>query len=168
MRCLFRQCGPRTARFKECPTTTYEQQEQETENAFNRRIEKLCQELWSLPTFISYHLSASQVATRLRTSKFFRSFISAPRIPLIQHLKGSGFNHTTNITLPSSYDESHRNLILLDFVRLARFFHAHIHFLMHTAVGLMHNSCLNVCLFFVGHSDQSVPVAYKGKVLPHR
>ncbi len=93
-------------------TTAYEQQEQEAQDAFNRRIEKLCQDLWPLPTSIKYRLLASQAAIRLRTHKFFRSFISAPQIPLIQHLKGGGLNHITSILLPPSYLEGHRNLIL--------------------------------------------------------
>lgn len=93
-------------------TATYERQEQEAEDAFNQRIEKLCQELWPSPTSIKHRFSASQAAARLRTNKFFRSFIPAPQMPLIQHLKGGGFNHITSITLPSSYDKGHRNLIL--------------------------------------------------------
>lgn len=88
-------------------TATYERQEQEAEDAFNQRIEKLCQDLWPLPTSIKHRFSA-----RLRTNKFFRSFIPSPQIPLIQHLKGGGFNHITSITLPPSYGEGHRNLIL--------------------------------------------------------
>ncbi len=93
-------------------TAAYEQQEQEAQDAFNRRIEKLCQDLWPLPTSIKYRLLASHAAIRLRTHKFFRSFIPAPQIPLIQDLKGGGFNHITSIVLPPSYLEGHRNLIL--------------------------------------------------------
>ncbi len=93
-------------------TAAYEQQEQEAQDAFNRRIEKLCQDLWPLPTSIKHRILASHAAIRLRTHKFFRSFIPAPQIPLIQHLKGGGFNHITSIVLPPSYPEGHRNLIL--------------------------------------------------------
>ena len=93
-------------------TATYERQEQEAEDAFNQRIEKLCQDLWPLPTSIKHRFSASQAATRLRSNRFFRSFLPAPQVPLIQHLKGGGFNHITSITLPPSYAEGHRNLIL--------------------------------------------------------
>lgn len=93
-------------------TATYERQEQEAEEAFNQRIEKLCQEIWPSPTSIKHRFSVSQAATRLRANKFFRTFVPAPQVPLIQHLKGGGFNHITSITLPSSYDEAQRNLIL--------------------------------------------------------
>ncbi|CAD6592663.1 MAG: hypothetical protein ASARMPREDX12_006342 [Alectoria sarmentosa] len=93
-------------------TATYERQEQEAEDAFNRRIEKLCQDLWPLRTSIKHRFLASQVATSLRTSKIFHLFVPASQIPQIQHLKGGGFNHITSITLPSSYHEGHRNLIL--------------------------------------------------------
>lgn len=93
-------------------TATYERQEQEAENAFNQRIEKLCRDLWPPPTSIRHRFSTSHAVTRLRTSKFFRSFIPAPQTPLIQHLKGGGFNHITSISLPPSYDKGHRDLIL--------------------------------------------------------
>lgn len=93
-------------------TATYERQEQEAEDAFNQRIEKLCRDLWPLPISIKHRFLASQAAARLRTNKFFGSFVPAPQTPLIQHLKGGGFNHITSITLPSSYDKGHRNLIL--------------------------------------------------------
>lgn len=93
-------------------TATYERQEQEAQDAFNQRIEKLCQDLWPLPTSFKHRLSASQIATRLRTNKFFRSFLPVPQIPVIQHLDGGGFNHITSITLPSSYDVDHHDLIL--------------------------------------------------------
>ena len=89
-------------------TATYERQEQEAEDAFNRRIEKLCQDLWPSPTSIKHRFSASQAATRLRSNWLFRAFLPAPQVPLIQHLEGGGFNHITSITLPSSYAEGHR------------------------------------------------------------
>ncbi|KAL9137185.1 MAG: hypothetical protein Q9175_001600 [Cornicularia normoerica] len=93
-------------------TAAYERQELEAEEAFNQRIEQLCQDLWPLPTSIKHRFLASQAATRLRTNRFFRSIVPAPQMPLIQHLRGGGFNHITSITLPSSYDGGHRNLIL--------------------------------------------------------
>lgn len=93
-------------------TAAYEREEREAEDAFNQRIENLCQDLWPSPTSIKHRFLASRAALRLRTNKFFRSFVPAPQVPLIEHLKGGGFNHITSITLPSSYDEGHRNLIL--------------------------------------------------------
>ena len=84
-------------------TATYELQQQEADNAFNRRIEKLCQDLWPPPT---------STITRLRRKSFFRSFVSAPQLPLIKHLDGGGFNHITSVTLPMSYKVAHRDLIL--------------------------------------------------------
>ncbi len=95
-----------------CSTATYERQEREAKDAFNQLIEKLCKDLWPSPTSLKHRFSASQVATRLRTSKLLRYFIPAPQIPLIQHLEGGGFNHITSIILPSSYGEGRRNLIL--------------------------------------------------------
>ncbi len=95
-----------------CSTATYERQEREAKDAFNQLIEKLCEDLWPSPTSLKHRFSASQVATHLRTSKFLRSLIPAPQIPLIQHLEGGGFNHITSIILPSSYGEGRRNLIL--------------------------------------------------------
>lgn len=50
---------------------------------------------------------------RLRSNSLFRLVIPEPQIPLIEHLKGGGFNHITAITRPSSYaEEGHRSLIL--------------------------------------------------------
>ena len=95
-----------------CSTATYELQEREAEDAFNQLVEKLCQDLWPSPTSLKHRFSASEAAIRLRTSESLRSFIPAPQVPLIQHLKGGGFNHITSITLPSSYVEGRRNLIL--------------------------------------------------------
>ncbi|KAK4695747.1 hypothetical protein P7C71_g2056, partial [Lecanoromycetidae sp. Uapishka_2] len=93
-------------------TATYERQEQEAEDAFNLRIEKLCQDLWPAPTSIKHRFSNSQAAARLRANRFFCSFVPTPQMPLIQHFKGGGFNHITSSTLPASYIKGHRNLIL--------------------------------------------------------
>ena len=93
-------------------TATYERQEQEAQDAFNQRIEKLCQDLWPAPTSIKHRFLTSQAVTRLRTSGFFRSFIPAPEVPLIHHLDGGGFNHITSITLPSSFGAGNRHLIV--------------------------------------------------------
>ena len=93
-------------------TATYERQEQYAEDAFNQRIEKLCQDLWPPPTSVKHHFLASYAVTRLRTNKFFRSFLPAPQLPLIKHLKGGGFNHITCVTLPISCNAAHRDLIL--------------------------------------------------------
>lgn len=93
-------------------TATYDRQEQEAQDAFNERIEKLCQDIWPSPSSIMHRFSTSQAATRLRTYKLFRPFIPEPQLPVIQHLKGGGFNHITSITLPSSFNGGHRDLIL--------------------------------------------------------
>lgn len=93
-------------------TAVYERQEREAKEAFNQRIEKLCEELWPSPTSIKHRFLASKAAIRLRTTKFFSFFVPTPQRPLIRHLEGGGFNHITSITLPSSYGEGRRNLIL--------------------------------------------------------
>ena len=92
-------------------TATYERGEQEAEKLFTQRIEKLCGVLWP-PKSIMQRLSTSQAATRLRTNKFLRSLLPFPQIPLIERLRGGDLNHITGITLPSSYGEGDRNLIL--------------------------------------------------------
>lgn len=93
-------------------TATYDRQQQEALETFNLRIEQLCRDLWPLPPSIKHRISITQVATRLRTNSFFRYLMPEPQIPLIQHLKGGGFNHITSVTLPPSYSEGRRNLNL--------------------------------------------------------
>ena len=93
-------------------TATNERQEQEAQDAFNQRIEKLCQDLWPAPTSIKHRFLTSQAVTWLRASRFFGSFIPAPDVPLIHHLDGGGFNHITSITLPSSFGVGNRDLII--------------------------------------------------------
>lgn len=93
-------------------TAAYEREEREAEAAFNHRVELLCQDLWPSPKSIKHCFLTSHAAARIRTNHFFRPFVPAPQVPLIQHLKGGGFNHITSITLPSTHVEGHRNLIL--------------------------------------------------------
>ena len=93
-------------------TASHERQEREAQDAFNELIAKLCQDLWPPPMTIKHRFLSSQVAKGLRTYRCFRSLVPVPQIPLIQHLEGGGFNHITSITLPPSYPENRRNLIL--------------------------------------------------------
>ena len=93
-------------------TGSYERQEREAEEIIKHLIENLCQDLWPGPTSFKHRLLTGRVATCLRANRLFRSFVPAPQIPLVQHLEGGGFNYITSITLPSSYPEGHRNLIL--------------------------------------------------------
>ena len=74
---------------------------------FKPRVEKLCETLWPPPKSIS-----RRVATRLRASKFFRSFMPSPQQPLIERLKGGDYNRITSITLPSSYGTAAPNFVL--------------------------------------------------------
>lgn len=85
-------------------TATYERQEQEAEELFRKRVELLVQDLWPAPQTFTH---------RLLTSRLFRSIVPQPQAPLVQHLKGGGFNHITSITLPPSYaGGTYRDLIL--------------------------------------------------------
>lgn len=93
-------------------TTTYKLREQEASSALNQHIEKLCQNLYPSSISLKHHFSLSRAATYLRTNKFLRSLVPRPQIRLIQHLKGGSFNHTTSITLPSSYSKGHGEFIL--------------------------------------------------------
>ena len=74
---------------------------------FKPGVEKLCEVLWPPPTSIS-----RSIATHLRASKFFRSFVPSPQTPLIERLKGGDYNRITSITLPSSYGSAIPKLIL--------------------------------------------------------
>ena len=74
---------------------------------FKPGVEKLCETLWPPPKSIS-----RRIATHLRASKFFRSFVPSPQTPLIERLKGGDYNRITSITLPSSYGSATSKLIL--------------------------------------------------------
>lgn len=94
-------------------TATYERQEQESEELFRRRIEKLYQGLWPPPKSLKHRFLASNAATRLRSNSLLRPILPEPQLPIIEHLKGGGFNYITAITLPSSYaTEGQRDLII--------------------------------------------------------
>ena len=74
---------------------------------FKPGVEKLCKALWPPPKSVS-----RRIATHLRASKFFRSFVPSPQIPLIERLKGGDYNRITSITLPSSYGSAAPKFIL--------------------------------------------------------
>lgn len=56
---------------------TYEREEQEAEEIFRQRIEKLCRVLWP-PKSIKEWLVISEVADRVRANKFFGSLVPVP------------------------------------------------------------------------------------------
>ncbi|KAL2041081.1 hypothetical protein N7G274_006025 [Stereocaulon virgatum] len=92
-------------------TATYEREEQEAEEIFRQRIEKLCRVLWP-PKSIKDRLVNSEVANHLRANMFFGSLVPVPQTPLIERLRDGDLNHITSITLPSSYGHGDRKLIL--------------------------------------------------------
>ena len=94
-------------------TATYERQEQEAEERYREQVEELCRNLWPPPENLKQRLLASSFVTRLRTISILRSITPRPQTPLIEHLKGGGFNHISSIKLPPlCATDGHRDLIL--------------------------------------------------------
>ena len=94
-------------------TITYQRQEKETQEQFNKRIEELCQTLWPPPHSLRHLFLASHTAACLPTKPIIRPIIPQLEVPLIQHLNGGGFNHITSVRLPASYSkEGRRDLIV--------------------------------------------------------
>ncbi|MCJ1459796.1 hypothetical protein MMC28_010175 [Mycoblastus sanguinarius] len=84
----------------------------ESYGLFRQRVEKLCQFLWPPPKSIKHRISRSRAVAHLRANKFLRSFVAPLQTPLIERLKGGDYNSITGITLPSSYGNKNRKLIL--------------------------------------------------------
>ena len=98
---------PPTSSSTHSETSTLGYADVESFAEFKPGVEKLCEAMWPPPKSIS-----RRIATRLRTSKFFRSFVPSPQKPLIERLKGGDYNRITSITLPSSYGSATRKFIL--------------------------------------------------------
>lgn len=94
---------------KSVSTATWEREQQEAEELFYQKVEKLSQNLWPTPTSLK-----RRVTGWLHTVKGFRSFIPAPQALLVEHLRGGDLNHITSITIPwlSEAEGRERDLIL--------------------------------------------------------
>jgi aminoglycoside phosphotransferase (APT) family kinase protein len=93
-------------------TIKYCQEPHEQFSQFSQRVQKLCQFLWSPERSIKYRFSNSQAVSRLRLNKFLRFIVPSSQTPLIERLRGGDYNRVTGITLPLSYTEQERKLIL--------------------------------------------------------
>lgn len=92
---------------KSISTATWDREQQEAEELFNHKVEKLSKVLWLPPTSLKH-----RVAGWLHPIKGFRSPIPAPQAPLIEHLRGGDLNHITSITVPWLSEAEGRDLIL--------------------------------------------------------
>ena len=92
---------------KSISTATWNREQQEAEELFYHKVEKLSKVLWPPPTSLKH-----RVAGWLHPLKGLRSLMPAPQAPLIEHLRGGDLNHITSITVPWLSEAEGRDLIL--------------------------------------------------------
>jgi aminoglycoside phosphotransferase (APT) family kinase protein len=90
----------------------WDQEDQEAEAVLTQQVEQLCQILWPAPDTFKQRFASSQIGASLRANRIFQYFIPALQLPVIERLKGGDLNHITRITLPTSYSQKDRHLIL--------------------------------------------------------
>ena len=88
-------------------TATWEREEQEADELFHQKVEKLCAELWPTPKSLKRRL-----AKVLRATKFFRPLLPMPQSLSVVHHRGIDPRHVTSISIPWYPNSEERNLFL--------------------------------------------------------
>ena len=79
---------------------------------YSQRVERLCKVLWPPHRNFMTRYSDSQLAVHMRRNRFLCVIAPSEIRPLIKYLHSGTFNRITAITLPKSYRNIHRELVL--------------------------------------------------------